>query len=196
MALKWKTEFEGVDFYSVSDPIAEILRANGVLDIDSFMSPNKTHIFDGNSLKNIDKAIEMFKKHIDNNSNIAILFDVDVDGLCSGTMVYNFIQHIAPEVNLTYMINPGKSHGLRIDQLTKDMDLVIVPDASSEPQFMEEIREFFPNLDLLFLDHHEVDMNAYDDEHTIMVNCHDGIYENDCLCGSGVVQKFIEAYTS
>lgn len=180
------------DFSSEVDFLETILKENGVEDINKFLNPSKSDIHDPFLLKNMDRACEIVKKHIENNSNIFLYVDVDVDGVTSATIMYQFLKKLNPNLNIKFDMRGGKKHGLSIDQLEKEINLAIVPDASTEEK--DDIKEWFPDCEVLFLDHHEVNMDEFNDDKWCMVNCHDNQYPNETLCGAGVVQKFVEAY--
>lgn len=189
--LKWKALHES-DFSKEADFLETILKENGVDDIGSFLNPSMKNLHDPFLLNNMERACEMVHKH--KNDDVFVYFDVDVDGISGGSIIYNFLQNAGFTGNIEFNMNPGKAHGLKIDYLQKEYKLAIVPDASSEE--LNDILEWFPELDIVFLDHHDVDIMEFNTNRTVMVNCQDGHYPNNTLCGAGVVQKFIEAYAT
>ena len=92
----------------------------------------------------------------------------------------------------------GKQHGLRpskeeniVEQvIEKGIDLLIIPDASSND--VKECKELHDNgVEVLILDHHEITTpNPY----AVIVNHHLGEGLNTALSGTGVVAKFVQAY--
>lgn len=149
-------------------------------------------------LKNMRRAVELFKKHIENNSKIVVIQDSDADGLCSAAMMINFITNFCDR-EVSYKIHETKSHGLEshyLEIIDGQFDFVIVPDAgSNDVKYHQTLKEH--GIDILVLDHHIVneklipDIENYDN--AVIINCTDGQYENPHLSGGGVVLKFIQA---
>lgn len=109
------------------------------------------------------------------------------------------------------------------NHVSDEYGLVIIPDASMKVKDAKMITQNF-TADIVVLDHHIIE-NEFFDKNTkqwvnrekakelykadkdsidhdcytnycLAVNCTDGQYPNPNLCGAGVVQKFIEAYSS
>ena len=134
----------------------------------------------------------MLNWHINNNSKIHILDDVDLDGITSATMMDNYIKDINPNIIITHSMNNDKVHGIVLKNLEQyDFDLLIVPDAGSDNiQETKELNEKW-DADTLIVDHH---LGSKDNPNAIVINCQDGQYPNNTLSGAGVVYKFIKEY--
>lgn len=191
MILKWKVKHTN-DFATESDFLETILRENGVENIPQFLNPSKSNVHDPMLMKNMAEACAMLRSHLDDK--IFLYVDTDVDGVSSAAIMYQFLHELNPDVEIDFDMPGGKSHGLTVDMLQKGYGLAVVPDASSEE--LDEIKGWFPDMDILFLDHHEVDVDVFTGNGSVMINCTDGQYPNPTLCGAAVVQKFIEAYHS
>ncbi len=86
------------------------------------------------SFDNIEKARDVFVKHIENKSVIDLLVDCDVDGFTSASNIYQYIKRLNPDIEVRCFIHKGKIHGLSefVDSMCEDdSKLVIVPDAGS-----------------------------------------------------------------
>lgn len=82
-------------------------------------------------------------------------------------------------------------HGVNVDDIDNDTDLLIIVDSSSSE--VENVNELAKNMDVIILDHHNVEKR--DKElNAILVNPNQQgcKYPNKYLSGSGVVWKFIE----
>ena len=182
--------------------LSEILIDRGVQDINTFLHPTSECELDPYGLENIDLAAEMLLKHLRKNSKIMFIVDSDCDGFTSSSILWLYIKHIFPEVNLTFTVHEHKEHGLddKIDWLESldDIDLIICPDSASyDVEEHERLADL--NIDCLVLDHHE---QQYDTKgkpiistakNTIVVNNQlSPMYANKSLCGAGVVYKFCE----
>ena len=182
--------------------LKEILQDRGVTDIEHFMNPTAACELDAYNLKNIDHAAERLLHHLRRNSKILFIVDCDVDGFTSSSILWLYIKHTFPEIELEFTVHEHKQHGLddKIDWITDEArwDLVIIPDAGSydvkEHRMLGEL-----GMDVIVLDHHD---QLYDENGnpvvsnlptTIVVNNQlSPDYANKSLCGAGVVYKFCE----
>lgn len=182
--------------------LKELLQDRGVQDIEQFMNPSMLCENDPYQLKNVNAAAEMLLHHLRKKHKILFIIDADTDGFTSSAILWLYIKHIFPEVELEFTVHDHKQHGLndKVDWITDEArwDLVILPDAGSydvkEHQLLGEM-----GMDVICLDHHE---QLYDDQGnpvtsniptTIVVNNQlSPDYPNKSLCGAGVVYKFCE----
>lgn len=182
--------------------LKELLQDRGVQNIEQFMNPSILCENDPYQLKNVDAAAEMLLHHLREKHKILFIIDADTDGFTSSAILWLYIKHIFPEVELEFTVHDHKQHGLndKVDWITDEArwDLVILPDAGSydvkEHQLLGEM-----GMDVICLDHHE---QLYDDQGnpvtsniptTIVVNNQlSPDYPNKSLCGAGVVYKFCE----
>ncbi len=198
--LQWKVKHKN-DFQSEYDFLETILEDNGVAqeDIKSFTHPTRALIHDPFLMKNMQEGIELMYKHIKLGSKIFVKVDCDCDGYCSAAVLIQFLKEISPKIDIDYMLNFEKQHGLTYKDMenhTKDeYGLLIVPDASLKVSDIKQIKNNF-NADILVLDHHliEQDDNDFYTNYCVAINSTDGQYPNPYLSGAGVVQKFIEGY--
>ena len=182
--------------------LQEILQDRGVTDIKNFMYPSSSCELDPGMLKNIDAAADMLLEHLRKNHKILFIVDADCDGFTSSSILWLYIKHTFPEVELEFTVHEHKQHGLddKVDWITDEArwDLVIVPDAGSYD--VEEHRALGElGMDVLVLDHHE---QLYDEQGNpvisdlptavIVNNQLSPNYSNKSLCGAGVVYKFCE----
>lgn len=133
--------------------------------------------------RNVYKAIEMLKKHIDNRSRTVLHTDVDVDGVGTTYIMLKVLRYMGLN-QLPIMINKDKVHGIsqkHPDYLNSNniADFVIITDSSSNE--INVIKQF--NCDVLVIDHHDM---IHDET---FGKCNDGIHnfvivnstiENNC----------------
>lgn len=183
--------------------LKEILLDRGVQDIENFMNPSaETCELNPYDLENIDAAAEKLLYHLRRNSKILFVVDCDADGFTSSAILWLYIKHTFPEIEMDFTVHEHKQHGLddKVDWITDEAkwDLVLVPDAGSYD--VEEHRALGEmGMDVIVLDHHE---QLYDENgnpvisdlpNTIIVNNQlSPNYTNKSLCGAGVVYKFCE----
>ena len=186
--------------------LKEILQDRGIEDIEHFMTPSSECELNPFDLENIDKAADLLLYHLRKNSKILFVVDADCDGFTSSSILWLYIKHTFPEVELEFTVHEHKQHGLddKVDWISDEArwDLVIVPDAGSYD--VEEHRTLGElGMDVLILDHHE---QLYDENgkpvisnfpNTIVVNNQlSKNYSNKSLCGAGIVYKFCEVLDS
>lgn len=180
--------------------VNQYLSALGIDDVDRYLCPDAQCKDNPWVYPNMDKAVVILNEYACNRRKIGLLVDVDADGMCSATLIRQFL-------NKTYNIDPivyirkGKAHGLRsnegndeniIEQIINDkIQLMIIPDAGSNDA--DECKELYLNgCNTIILDHHNIEV---DNPWAIVVNHH--LAEdvlNTALSGTGVTSKFIEAY--
>ena len=161
-----------------------------IIDIDSFLNVNKDDIHDPLLMKNMWIGTCLLYHILKlEKPRIRIIIDPDVDGFTSSSMMIQFIKTIKPEVEITYSLDFNKRHGLYLDKIDSEYDLIIVPDASfGDEEVAKQI-----TTPTLILDHHQY-QEWQTDYTATYINCNDEDYPNPHLSGVGVVQKFIEAY--
>lgn len=168
--------------------INTILTDRGIEDINRFLNPTEDDLLPLDSLPNVHEAYELLKEHIDKLNNIHILWDVDVDGITSGSIMHRYLNMLG--VECTSHINEGKAHGLLNQYLNRfaDADLIIIVD-SLDKNCSAYCKLKEQNKDIIILDHHAVNPNVpYDDYVTLVTSQID--YDNPSLSGAGVVWKF------
>ena len=174
----------------IDNPKQTILLNRGIENWKRYLNLNEDCIHDFNLLKNIDKAVSCFIKHIENKSRIHIIVDSDVDGYTSASMVYRYIKQLGKDINVTYSLHTKKQHGISEDiEIPKDCDLLIIPDAGSND--IEQCKELTEKgIDIIILDHHICDKQ---NDFAIVVNNQMCDYPNKNFCGAGIVYKFLKA---
>lgn len=174
----------------INNPKQTILLNRGIENWKQYLNLNEDCTHDFNLLKNIDKAVNCFIKHIENKSRIHIIVDSDVDGYTSASMVYRYIKHLGEDIDITYSLHTKKQHGISEDvEIPNDCELLIVPDAGSND--IEQCKELTEKgTDVIILDHHICDKQ---NDFAIVVNNQMCDYPNKNFCGAGIVYKFIKA---
>jgi single-stranded-DNA-specific exonuclease len=111
------------------------------------------------------------------------------DGYTSAAVLIGYLQKSYPAVNLTWSLHTAKvKHGIEKIVIPDDVQLLIVPDASSnEYELHKEYSD--KGVDILVIDHHEAPKYS---EHAIVINNQLDDYPNKNLSGAGVVYKFIQ----
>lgn len=172
------------------NPLWTILKNRGIENPKSFIDVNQSSVIHFSKLDNIDKASDCLIKHLENKNKIFVQVDSDVDGYTSSSIIINYIKKICPKANIHYRIQDGKEHGIFIDTIPDDVDLVIIPDAGSS-QFEEHETLNKRGKEIIVIDHHECERES---EHAIVVNNQlSPNYSNKTLTGAGMAYKFCQA---
>ena len=167
-----------------------ILEQRGIQNIDDFLNPTEDNLLPLNSLYRIDEAKDRVIKAIENNENIAILFDTDTDGITSGAIMTRYLRHFTN--NITTHIDEGKQHGLigqDIEQFRNANLLIIVDSLDRDTSQYKKLRDM--GVDIIILDHHTIKEDESYDDYTILVSSQRN-YDNPQLSGAGVTWKFCE----
>lgn len=170
--------------------LEDILKLKGIKDIDSFLNPTIKNTESELLFDNIEKARDVFVKHISNKDVIDLLVDCDVDGFTSASNIYQYIKRLSHDIEVRCFIHKGKIHGLSefVDSMCEDdSKLVIVPDAGSGDS--KECEKLIASgKDVIILDHHSIDVS---DNPAIVVNnqLSDKITDK-AMTGVGITYKF------
>lgn len=172
------------------NPVETILKNREVKGTDSFLNLDVRVVNDWKHLKNIDKAVNCLLKHLNMDSHVYIQIDSDADGYLSSASTYNYLKRIAPNIKITWGLHESKAHGVNLQQVPEDAQLVIIPDAGSN-QYEEHQILHDKGVDVIVLDHHHCE---YESEHAIVVNNQlSPDYPNKNFSGVGIVYKFCQA---
>ena len=138
----------------------------------------------------LKQGLNMLTTHINNNSRILIVVDSDCDGYTSAALLYNYLFNLYPEYsenNIDFYLHPGKEHGLSdCLPIALKYNLVICPDAATNDIEQHKILTD-NNVDLLVLDHHEVDVVS---PFGCIINSQLTEYPNKDFSGVGVTWQF------
>ena len=151
-------EYQTRGSIEIGNPVTKILENRGIKNVPMFLNPTKSCLEDNHLLDNIDLAVDIFLKHMNNNSKVTILQDCDCDGVTSAALMIQYINDNFPSISVDYIIHDNKEHGLdnksmlEIEQ--KKPDLLIIPDAgSNDLRQLKTLKS--AGIDVIVLDHHD-----------------------------------------
>ena len=190
MKFKNNNTFEPVVGASV-----EYLKSLGITEIESFLYKPKPRDYESPwHLGNIDKLIDTLHEDFEQNKHFFIQVDSDTDGMTSAAIFYNYFTMLYPAAEIAYRIHDGKKHGVIVDTIPVDTDVVIIPDAGTN-QIEEQYAISESGRQVLIMDHHNADEELPLIPNVIIVNNQISTYFNNKeLSGAGVVFKVIQAY--
>ena len=175
-----------------SNILKEVLKNRGIDDYYTYLDLDESVVIPYQKLDNIENAVDLFMKHFNNKNKIGVLVDEDPDGFCSASMMYLYIKRMDENYPVEYILHKrAKAHGLSDDVIIpNDIKLLIIPDAgTNDCKECKELSE--QGVDILILDHHE---KEEDNPYALIVNNQmSNSYPNKCLCGAGVVYRFLQA---
>lgn len=178
--------------------IRDYLLSIGIENYRSFLStPPESDEISPSCLDNMEKAISIFYKHITKeNPRIFLVVDSDADGYTSSAIFYQLAKEINPNAEISYYMHEGKEHGVVVESVPANTDLIVIPDAGSNQK--TELTALTAKYDIIILDHHEVEEEClFEHERLAIVNNQlSERFSNKYLCGAGVTFKFAQEFAA
>lgn len=115
-------------------PIEHVLINRGVDDPEireNFMRDTlDKYENDYSLLDNVQEGIDCIEKHIAEQGKIYLIVDSDVDGYTSAAIITLYLKERYSDLDeIHFIMHDGKEHGIILDNIPEDCDLLIVPDA-------------------------------------------------------------------
>lgn len=176
------------DLVANAEFIKNFLKGRHIEDLKTFLHPTEKEQHDFMLLDNIVTAAKCLIEHVENNDNIFIQIDSDTDGYTSAAIIYLYMKKMNPSLCIEWRVHDGKQHGLLVDTIPADTQLIIAPDSSSNDYEQHKILKD-KGIDIIVLDHHMAD-GGYSSNAIVVNNQLSEKYPNKSLCGAGVTYKF------
>ena len=197
------------------DIVKHILKSRGIEKVTSFLNPKIEDIPDHAHLYDSKAAAKRLIKAIENGEKIIIHGDYDADGICSTSLLWNFLyRDVSLFLNKKVDILPyipdrvEQGYGLTEDSLNDIIDLgaklVITVDCGVRDRDL--IRKYIQDkkLDFIVTDHHlppedllekrEEDQNDGDLEYPLLHQMYPGKeYPDTQICGTAVIYLLIQS---
>lgn len=197
-------EYQTRGSIGIGNPVTKILENRGIKNVPMFLNPTKSCLEDNHLLDNIDLAVDIFFKHMNNNSKVTILQDCDCDGVTSAALMIQYINDNFPSISVDYIIHDNKEHGLDNKSMLeiehKKPDLLIIPDAgSNDLRQLKTLKS--AGIDAIILDHHDESekvtrlksiykLENLNDFAVIVNNQMSSKVKDKSMTGVGIVYKF------
>lgn len=197
-------EYQTRGSIGIGNPVIKILENRGIKNVPMFLNPTKSCLEDNHLLDNIDLAVDIFLKHMNNNSKVVVLQDCDCDGVTSAALMIQYINDNFPSISVDYIIHDNKEHGLDSKSMLeiepKKPDLLIIPDAgSNDLRQLKTLKS--AGIDVIVLDHHDESekvtrlksiyrLNNLNDFAVIVNNQMSSKVNDKSMTGVGIVYKF------
>lgn len=164
-------------------------------DVDSFLrAPKESDKESYNHLDNLQELLEALHMGMLERKQFFLQVDSDADGVTSSAIFYNYFRTIFPECKIYYRLHDSKEHGVIVDTIPVETDIVVIPDAGSNQQ--DELEELSrKGRTVLIIDHHLSDIKIDLPNVHLVNNQLSPRFKNKALSGAGMVYKVIEAYS-
>lgn len=195
--MKYQLRTKNYNNETVELALHDLLIDRGIKHPLEWLQPNYSYEHSPMLFKEMRKGIEMLKSTISNSeASIMVVVDSDLDGYTSGAIILNLLKLIQRGQEINFVLHPNKEHGIVLEDIPDDVDLLIVPDAGSS-QKAEHLKLLENGTKVIVLDHHEMvndmDYGQYQDN-IVIINSQEEDYPNHALSGAGVALKFAQAY--
>lgn len=162
-----------------------------------WLQPNYTFEHSPLLFQGMEKGIRILKDTLSNaETNIMVVVDSDLDGYTSSAIILNLLKMVQRGQDINFVLHPNKEHGIVLEDIPEDVDLLIVPDAGSS-QKKEHLKLLNNGTKIIILDHHEMNNDMdYGElaDNIVIINSQEENYPNHSLSGAGVALKFAQAY--
>lgn len=197
--MKYQLKTKNYNTENTELALQELLKDRGIKEPYKWLNPNYSYENSPELFKEMRKAIGLLRDTIKNReSNILVVVDSDLDGYTSGSIILTLLKMIQCGQDVNFVLHPNKEHGIVLDDIGEDVNLIIVPDAGSS-QKEEHLKLLKSNTKIIILDHHEMDNDINYGEYQndiAIVNSQEEDYPNHFLSGAGVALKFVQEYCS
>ncbi len=164
-------------------------------DVDSFLrEPKESDKEPYSNLDNLDDLLEALHMGMLERKQFFLQVDSDADGVTSSAIFYNYFRAIFPECKIYYRLHDGKEHGVIVDTIPIETDIVVIPDAGSN-QLDELDMISRGGRTVLVIDHHLSDITMDLPNVHLVNNQLSPRFNNKNLSGAGMVYKVIEGYS-
>jgi single-stranded-DNA-specific exonuclease len=171
-----------------------VLNNRGIENYNKYLALCDNCSDDWNNLDNVDDAVTYFNYHLSNHHSIAILQDTDPDGVCSSTIMYQYIKLMDADYPVSIVVHKqNKSHGLASwdFDIPDNTKLLIIPDAGSND--VDECKKLINDgIGVIVLDHHQVSTDKLNPA-VVVNNQTSNEYPNKEACGAHVTYNFLQA---
>lgn len=192
--LNFKLKTNAINPFSTT-PLEDYLRTLGITEVNEFMSfPNPSSEISGKNLNNAEKMVFLLQELFEQKKKFFLVVDCDTDGFTSSAIFYNYFKHLYPEADIEWALHEEKQHGIELDKIPEDREVIIVPDAGSNQLKEMDILNNAGKI-VIIMDHHQVENKIPDLNNVLVVNNQiSEKFENKALSGAGVVFKIIQLF--
>ena len=108
----------------------DLLLDRGIKQPYEWLNPNYSFEHSPFLFKHMKKAISMLNNILKNrDAKIIVVVDSDLDGYTSGAIIISLLRIIQRGQEIKFILHSNKEHGIVLEDIPNDADLIIVPDA-------------------------------------------------------------------
>lgn len=211
---KWMVASKRADFdaiaakYNIDKVIARIIRNRDVVtdrDIDIFLNGTLRDLHDPALLKDMDKAVAVIKKAIDEGVRIRVMGDFDVDGICATFILYRGLSALGAQVDTDIPDRIRDGYGINDNMVKRagedNIGLIITCDNGIAAKAQIDLATSL-GIEVVITDHHEVPYDIVDDKRVYILPEACAVVDpkrDDCpypfkaICGAVVAYKLMQS---
>lgn len=190
MIKTWNVKIDGRDM-DEAEIIDALLDSRDIKDRKKFLNPTEDDLVPFEMLKGLEEGYQIVQETLDNGGAFIIHFDVDMDGVSSGTIITKYLSHFTDRISMT--INEGKKHGVEdfpLNVLNENTTLIVVDSLNNDPEVYKKILD--TGAKLIVIDHHLIEASLMNANLPFCLISSANDYPNPALSGAGVVFKFCQ----
>lgn len=211
---KWLVQAKKADFtglgnrFGINPVIARIIRNRDIIseeEYGEYLKCEMDKLYSPLLMKDMEKAVHIIKKAMEDKKKIRVIGDYDIDGVTSGYILTDALEKLGADVDFDVPDRITDGYGINnrlIKQAYDDgVNLIVTCDngiaASSQVEYAKEL-----GMEIVVTDHHEVPYSIENGEKIHIIPKADAVVDHkrpDCeypfkeLCGAGVAYKLIDA---
>ena len=168
MKERWYLQTKKADFneisrkFNISPILARLLRNRNVIgdeNIKKYLSPDIEKLSSPWMFKDMDKAVDILKIKIAAGNRIRVICDYDVDGVCSGYILYRSLKKLGAVVDVVVPHRIEDGYGINENLIKKafdqGIDTILTCDngiaAYNQVEYAKSL-----GMTIIVTDHHEV----------------------------------------
>lgn len=110
--------------------LCDLLTDRGVEEPEKWLNPNYSFEHSPFLFGEMKKSLGLLRQTLKNpEAVISVVVDSDLDGYTSGAIILTLLKLIQRGQEIVFLLHPNKEHGIVLDDIPEDTDLIIVPDA-------------------------------------------------------------------
>ena len=214
MKERWYLQTKKADFneisrkFNISPILARLIRNRDVVgdeNIRNYLSANIERLSSPWLFKDMDRAVDILKIKIAAGNKIRIICDYDVDGVCSGYILYRSLKNLGAVVDVVVPHRIEDGYGINENLIKKafdqGIDTILTCDngiaAYNQVEYAKSL-----GMTVIITDHHEVPYSETENGREYIIPKADAVVnhkQKDCnypfkeLCGAMVALQLISA---
>ena len=214
--MEWTVYGKRADFFGIGerfhiDPVTvRVIRNRDVItdeDIDTYLNGSLDRLHDPGLMKNMEKGCNLMLEEIRNKKRIRIISDYDVDGVCSGYILYRSLKKLGAVVDVVVPHRIEDGYGINENLIKKafdqGIDTILTCDNGIAAYDQVEYAKSL-GMTIIVTDHHEVPYTETEQGREYIIPKADAVInhkQKDCgypfkeLCGAMVAFQLISALT-